>query len=45
MNRICSTKHQAVCKALLRFCELDTAMVMIWEAWQDKLEQAQYIKD
>jgi hypothetical protein len=31
-------ERQATCKALLRYCELDTlAMVMIWEAWRDIL--------
>jgi hypothetical protein len=30
------TERQATCKALLRYCELDTlAMVMIWESWRD----------
>ncbi len=29
-------ERQATCKALLRYCELDTlAMVMIWEVWRD----------
>lgn len=40
MNRICSKKHQATYKALLRYCELDTfAMVIIWEACREIIQK------
>jgi hypothetical protein len=35
---VSDTERQATCKALLRYCELDTlAMVMIWEDWNDRV--------
>ena len=34
-------ERSATCNALLRYCELDTlAMVMIWEAWRDVLQNS-----
>jgi hypothetical protein len=35
---ISEADREAICQALLRYCELDTlAMVMIWEAWRAEL--------
>jgi len=35
-----NVERQATCKALLRYCELDTlAMVMIYEGWREALRK------
>jgi hypothetical protein len=37
-SNVLEAERQATCKALLRYCELDTlAMVMIWEDWAGRL--------
>lgn len=39
-SEIPQTAREAPRQALLRYCELDSlAMVMIWEAWNDILQQ------